>query len=483
MAFAVGCATAYQITPEAIPYIICAIVGLGIITTLLRKRKKAVYICMIGVVVLLGMIRVLVPIKNQGVPLTEQYKAQIQIKGVIKGDIEDKNTRSRYVVEIHQINEEVLREKKKVLVYEPYPSQCVSGEEILLNTKIHEAKDFITETGRVFAYRGYLQQKGISAIAYIQESKCTGKRKQHAIFEQMRTHFIKKMHAFLPAKEATLLGGLLLGLRGALPTELMEAFRATGLIHIIVLSGHNITLIAEGVRKVLRKTSSAVRFVTSLTAIVVFVLFAGAQTAALRAGSMATIALIARATHREYDGIRTLCLVALIMTVYNPAQVLFSISFHLSFLATLGLLLFTSSIEQKIKKIPEKYGIRGIIAATLATQLFLLPYLAYAIGEVSIIGMPANIVILPLIAPAMFFGAAVTLVALLSQTLAVALSPIVLLPLKTITILAETLAKIPHATAPLPEIGVGATILITAALTYIGHRQAQKTGKQKDGGN
>ena len=102
--------------------------------------------------------------------------------------------------------------------------------------------------------------------------------------------------------------------------------------------------------------------------------------AALRAGSMATIALIARATHREYDGIRALSMVALALMVYSPSQVLFSTSFHLSFLATLGLLLFAPTIEQKIKKIPEKCGIRGIVAATLATQIFLLPYLAYAIG-------------------------------------------------------------------------------------------------------
>ncbi len=479
IAFALGCATAYHITPKAIPYITCIIVGLTITAILLRKKEKATLICVCGIIMLLGMMRVLVPMRSQSASLTEQYKKQILVKGIIKGDIEDKNTRSRYIVEIHQINREVLKEKERILVYEPYPSQCVSGEEVSFNARINEAKDFLTKAGRVFAYRRYLQQKGVSAISYIQESGCTGKRKEHAIFEQIRTRFIKKMHTFLPSKEATLLGGLLLGLRGTLPAELMEAFRATGLIHIIVLSGHNITLIAEGVRRVLRKTSTTISFSASMIAILVFVLLAGAQMAALRAGSMAIIALIARATHREYDGIRTLLLVALAMMVYNPAQALFSTSFHLSFLATLGLLLFAQSVEQKIKKIPEKYGIRGIVAATLATQIFLLPYLAYAIGEVSIIGIPANIAILPIIPLAMFFGATVTLIALFSSSLAIIISPVALLPLKTITAITETLAKIPHATIPLPEIGVGITILITATFTLIGYKQAQKANRQK----
>ena len=478
--FTVGCVAGYYIAPEAIPFIIHGTIGLIVAVIVLRKKEVIVYIGICGIIMSLGILRVLIPIKNQGIPLTEQHKEQIQVKGIIKGDIEDRNTRSRYVVEIHQINEEVLQKKKKILVYEPYPSRCVSGEEVSFDTKVSEAKDFLTGTGRVFKYKEYLQQKGISAVSYIQESGCKGKRKQHAIFEQMRTHSIKKMHTFLPAKEATLLGGLLLGLRGALPAELMEAFRATGLIHIIVLSGHNITLIAEGVRRVLRKTPPAISFSVSLVAIVVFVLFAGAQTAALRAGGMATIALIARATHREYDGVRTLFLVALAMMVYNPSQVLLSTSFHLSFIATLGLLLFAPLIEQKMKKIPEKYGIRGIVSATVATQILLLPYLAYAIGEVSIIGIPANIVILPIIAPAMFFGAMVTLVALLSAPLATALSPIALLPLKTITTLTETMAIIPHATVSLPEIGIGMTVLITSTLILIGYKKVQKADRKKE---
>ena len=426
------------------------------------------------------MTRVLVPMRDGGASLADRHKEKVRIRGVVKGDIEDGRVKSRYVVEVYQINEKALEKKEKVLVHESYPSQCVSGEEVSFHAKVHEAKDFLTSAGRVFAYRRYLQQKGISAVSHIEESGCTGKRKQHAIFARIRTKFIEKMHTFLPAKEATLLGGLLLGLRGALPEDLMEAFRATGLIHIIVLSGHNITLIAEGVRRVLRKTPPSISFSASVLAILIFVLFAGAQMAALRAGGMAIIALIARTTHREYDGIRTLTLVALIMMLYSPSQVLFSTSFHLSFLATLGLLLFTPSIEQKLKKIPEKYGIRGIIAATLATQIFLLPYLAYAIGEVSIIGIPANIAILPIIAPAMFFGTVVTLVALLSSTLAIAVSPIALLPLKAITTLAEIFAKTPHATILLPEIKVGMTILLTTILAYIGHQLTQKAKENKN---
>ncbi len=470
-----GCFVAHFITGNILVYVAAAIVGMVIALAVLRKKEKAVLICACSIVALLGMLRVLLPMQHQEIPLTEKHTGRVHIEGVITGDIEDKDMNSRYTVAVHRINGAAEEKKKKILVYETYPTKCVSGEVVSFTTTLRQPEDFLTKTGRVFPYRSYLRQMGVEATARRESGECTGKREQHAFFARMRAHFVRAMHTFLPAEEATLLGGLLLGLRGALPAGLLEAFRVTGLIHIIVLSGHNITMITEAVRRVLKKAPKITSFLISLAVIVVFVLFAGAQMVAIRAGSMATIALIARAVHREYDGIRALSIVAMALVLFNPTQVLFSISFHLSFLATLGLLLFAPSIEQRIEKIPEKFGMRGIVAATIATQVLLLPYLAYAIGEVSTVGIPANILVLPIIPLAMFFGAAVTMIALIAPFLANALSPIAYLPLKAITTITEALAKIPHATMPLPEMGPAVTALVTAAIIYIGYRQTQKT--------
>ena len=168
---------------------------------------------------------------------------------------------------------------------------------------------------------------------------------------------------------------------------------------------------------------------------------------------MATIALIAKASHREYDGVRILLLVTALMTAYNPDQVLFNTSFHMSFLATLGVLTITPRLEQKLKFIPERYEIRGIVATTLAAQILLLPYLAHAIGEVSMVSILSNIIILPIIPLAMLSGAVLSGVALILPPLAEALSPLAYLPLRAVTLIAETLAHVPYAVVPLPEIG------------------------------
>ena len=186
--------------------------------------------------------------------------------------------------------------------------------------------------------------------------------------------------------------------------------------------------------------------------VVFFVLLAGAQIAAVRAGSMAVIALIARITYREYDGIRALLLVASLMVLYNPNSVLFSVSFHLSFLATLGLLLFSPIIEKKLHFFPEKLQIRSIVSSTLATQIFLLPYLAYSIGEVSLVGIVANIVILPIIPVAMLFGSLLTGISMVAPSISLILAPLAYLPLRGIIFLAEFFSRAPYAIVLLPEI-------------------------------
>jgi competence protein ComEC len=72
-------------------------------------------------------------------------------------------------------------------------------------------------------------------------------------------------------------------------------------------------------------------------------------------------------------------------------------SFQLSFLATLGLILLASPIEKCLTFIPDKFDMRGIVAATCSTQIFVSPFILYMMGQLSIIGVVVNILVLPFI--------------------------------------------------------------------------------------
>ena len=122
-----GCFAAHFITGDVLTHIAAAIIGLVAALVALRKKEKAVLICVCGIIALLGMLRVLLPLQHQDAPLTERCTGKVHIEGVITGDIEHKDTTSRYTVTVHRINGETEEKKKKILVYEPYPTECVSG--------------------------------------------------------------------------------------------------------------------------------------------------------------------------------------------------------------------------------------------------------------------------------------------------------------------------------------------------------------------
>lgn len=476
-----GCLVAYFFAPPLL-FLAAAVGILAITVVTFREHGRAVLIGACLIAALLGMIRVIYTERHRENTLTEEYTGTIIIRGVVTGNIEHKETHDRYVVRIAAIEKTAkdgtitttpFTDSTAVLVYEPYPTACMIGEEVVFRTRLRKPRDFTTTTGRVFRYGQYLRQMNIHAIASVKEISCVGYAHTPNIFSALRGKFVRAMNAVLPSQEASLLGGLLLGLRGSLSDELMEAFRITGLIHIIVLSGYNVTLVAEAVRRVFSRTPEVIALSLSFITIIMFVLLSGAQTAAVRAGGMASVALIARASCREYDGIRTLLLIAALMVLYNPDQILFSASLHMSFLATLGLLIFSPAIERRLKCITDRFQIRSIVAVTLATQIYLLPYLAYAIGEVSVIGMLANILVLPLIPLAMAFGAFVSVIALFSPVAAIPLVPLAYLPLRAVTFLAETLAQIPHASMALPELHPILMISIIILLTWFGFKKCQ----------
>ena len=449
-----------------------------------RKSGIAVLVCVSLVALLLGILRVEHLEQMQVDDWQSLYGTEVLISGKVIGDIEQRESSSRFVVEIQTLKTEhgeILHPDGSVLLYEPYPTMCVTGEEMSATIRLQEPEDFLTEANRIFRYKQYLRLFDIYATSFIRESGCVGNSEHTDIFAALRKRFMEAIHSVLPVQEASLLGGLLLGLRGSLSDEIMEIFRVTGLIHIIVLSGYNITLVAEAVRRVFARTPRMMSLIMSLITIIAFVLLAGAQTAAVRAGSMATIALIARANFREYDGVRILLLVGALMVLYNPDQILFSTSFHMSFLATLGLLIFSPAFENMLTGITERFQIRNIIAATLSTQIFLLPYLAYSIGEVSIIGFLANILVLPLVPVAMALGALLIVIAIIAPFAAAAVAPAAYLPLAAIIWIADMLA-VPFAVFTLPKISAVTMLIAVAVLAYVGLKNS-KDSREKSYSN
>ena len=145
-------------------------------------------------------------------------------------------------------------------------------------------------------------------------------------------------------------------------------------------------------------------FYFTLLLIVLFILMTGLQTSAIRAGIMASLFLFARCLGRGNSSTRAIVFAASFMLLQNPLLLRFDVGFQLSFLAVMGIIYTGPVLQSWLKRIPDKFQLRGILATTLSAQIFTLPILIYNFGYVSQVAPITNVLILPFLPYIMILG-------------------------------------------------------------------------------
>lgn len=273
------------------------------------------------------------------------------------------------------------------------------------------------------------------------------------------------MKEILPEPESSLLAGLIVAGKDALPKNILEEFRRSGLVHIVVLSGYNITIIAEFIRKTFSFLAFRVAISASFISVLLFILMTGGSSTVVRAGIMALIAIAGKAFgHSNYSAYRALLMAGFLMILLNPKLLVFDPSFQLSFLATLALIFLVPIVEKFLRKIPEKGGLRSVVATTLATQAAVLPFLIYSMGDVSAVSLLSNILVLVFIPVTMLVGFLATTISYLSTSLAMPLSYMAHLLLSYTLRIAEFLGNLEWASIEIDRFPLSLVLLIYAAL-------------------
>ncbi len=274
------------------------------------------------------------------------------------------------------------------------------GDLVKATGELESPENFITTSGKEFNYERYLANQDIYYIIRNADveiiSSGNGNWLKSKLYD-FRNSFIRNIEQVISPPKSDLANGLVLGARGGFSKDMRDEFINTGTIHIVALSGYNITVVAEGVMKVLGLIlSQALSIVFGIIVIILFIIMAGASATAVRAGVMATIVLFARLTGRRYDAGRALVIAGLLMIAYDP-RVVTDISFQLSFLATSGVLFITPKVIRFVRWVPIGLGLRELVATTIGATIAVLPLLLYSTGILSLVSLPANILILPLI--------------------------------------------------------------------------------------
>ena len=147
----------------------------------------------------------------------------------------------------------------------------------------------------------------------------------------------------------------------------------------------------------------------------------------------------------------------------------FDTSFQLSFLSTVALIWISPIFEKKFYKIPEAFGLRGVVCATLSTQLFVLPLLLYKMGQVSLVGLPVNLLVLGVIPTIMFLGFITGLLSFVSGSMAFPVALATQFLLAYVIKTAEFFASLPFASVQIsyfPALFFWITYLIYALIFW-----------------
>lgn len=407
---------------------------LGVIFYLVKFSLRAfsfsylIYISIFLVALGLGMIRFDIADLNKGtVALDAQINKRVVLEGIVVDEPDVRETHTKLTVEIIYRPEDIvfssdphrphpsektissgLSDTSKLLVITEHHPEFLYGDKVVLTGELQKPKNFQPQDniGRTFDYIAYLAKDGIFYQMFYPEIELVvhgqGNKIKETIFSFKRKLLENVTHV-IPEPHASLAGGITLGTKQSLGKELLDDFRKTGIIHIVVLSGYNISIVAEAVARIATFAPKLLGSALSVFTILAFAIMTGAGATVVRASIMALLVLLARTTGRVYEITIALFVAAFFMILYNPKILIFDASFQLSFLATLGLIYLAPNLERFFGWLPTKWQFREFATATIAAQLAVLPLLLYMMGELSIVSFVVNLLILPIVPITMLF--------------------------------------------------------------------------------
>lgn len=452
------------------PWHFVALAGLIALAALalfcIRRKMLFLFVAVACFGSVLGMGRVLlVPsaLPEAFVPLLE---TEVVLEGTVAADPDIRETTQRVRLLVEKDGD-----RTKVLAVAPLYPEVRFGERVIVEGTLVLSEPFETEPGRTFRYDRFLAKDGVFAL--VEYSSLTSITPPKGIYAHAVGTLHAGKHAFqdalaaaLPEPSASLASGLITGGKQGLGEELLDAFVIAGLVHIVVLSGYNVMIVAEGVMRSLAFLPKRFAALAAGLVIGAFVLAAGAGSASIRAGLMAGLALVARATGRTYAVVRVLLIVAVVMLLVNPLLLAYDPGFQLSFVATLGLILLAPVVEHWLRFLKSAFW-RDLLAATIAAQLMVLPLLLYQTGLFSVVSLPANMLVLPLVPIAMLLSAIAGGVGLLAPVLAPLFGFPAHLLLSVMVSVAEHTARLPFASFSVPQFPFAFVVFAYAGLWWV----------------
>ena len=357
-----------------------------------------------------------------------------------------------------------------------------------------------------FDFAAHLRRRGIVGELLVDRVRVTGGHRGGlaGVLDDLRGRAEVAVAAGLPDSAAALALGMVLGEDEQIDTATRDDWRDSGLSHLLAVSGQNVMLLMALALPLLVAAGLGPRGrgVALLCLVALYVPLAGAGPSLQRAGVMGAAGIAAMTLSRPSSRWYALLLAAAVTLVLNP-RACGDPGWQLSFIAVAGILIAGRPLAARLRQIvqelagppgrarpggarPEgarpprlaRAAVDGLcegIAITVAATLATAPLLAYHFGSVPLAGLPANLLALPAVAPAMWLGmvkASLGLAAPLlpaSGQLAEALGPLTRVPIAYLDGLAERCATLPGGRLELPLNSTPAVVAAYVAMTALAY--------------
>lgn len=247
-----------------------------------------------------------------------------------------------------------------------------------------------------FNYPRYLESRGVSALMYNANVFHIVRSASLFPLAKIRNEALQTLTRFVHGVSQEILGEMTLGYGNLLSDDVGNVLSRAGIRHITSISGMHIALIIEMLLGgfLVLGFRFKLRVILALAVIVFFIIFIGAPASALRAGIMGGVFYLGALFGRPLHAIRLLLYAAVAMLIANPFLLFYNIGFELSFAAMLGIIILTPFFELHLARIP-LITLRRILAMTTAATLFTLPLTIFHFGIASLVGLLANVLVVP----------------------------------------------------------------------------------------
>jgi competence protein ComEC len=302
---------------------------------------------------------------------------------------------TRVPAEVRRFGDDELREK--VLLRLPPARSPPQGALLELVGEVRSPRG--PEDG--FDERGWLRRQGVHVVVHAARWRRIGTRGGLPGFaDRLRARLARSMAPGLEGERRAVLAGVVLGEDEGLSQELRDQFRASGLFHLLAVSGQNVALIVGGVLLLawLVGVSRWLAELGALGAIGAYVLAVGWQPSVVRAGVAGGLASLAWLAARPRDRWYFLLVGAAVLLAWNPYSLL-EPGFQLSFGAVAAIFVGVRPLERRLAGYPGPGWLHSVVAVSVVCGVATAPLVWLHFGAVPVYAVPANALAAPAVAP------------------------------------------------------------------------------------